>query len=402
MALSLSSSSSVHEAQHQRNHTVPAPAIHRTIHNRTGVENEELDPIERGQDATSIDKRPLQQQEARRKKLLQHQLQQLEISGEALDQAALQSIQDPLSGYDGRFGKSAIRAYRSFLQPKSPQDDDNDPRLVAMAHRTAQQINFLLKRHAAHEQEWIRHHDPANPTTTTTSSSTHQNATTDQTTNNKFPIVLILDNLRSAMNVGSLFRTADATACQAVWTIGITPHPHGNGAEKLRKSALGAERIVPSQHFVTLQQALNHLRNQTTTKSTSLEGEEKESAKGNVHTERVKYPLDPTVQYKVVALETTQHSVDYTSVQYLTMSGSTDNTKNMKQGVALVLGNEVTGVTPSLLSEMDALVEIPTYGVKNSLNVAACAPIVLYEILRQWKVQQKEEEYANQETSNFT
>ena len=79
-------------------------------------------------------------------------------------------------------------------------------------------------------------------------------------------------------------------------------------------------------------------------------------------------------------METTNKSVDYTQVDY----GDMDDHDDMSKGIVLVLGNEVTGVPPSVLDQLDVIVEIPTFGVKNSLNVAACAPIVVYEILRQW------------------
>ncbi|KAL7575421.1 hypothetical protein ACA910_007325 [Epithemia clementina (nom. ined.)] len=403
----------------------------------------------------------------KRRELLHHQLQLLDIDAQDLDQAAMQSIQNPILGYNGRYGKSAIRAYRSFVYPrkrsnnnkmqakrKQHQDPDHQPPetttfnspqlkrheqqqlLVALAMQTAQQIAFLRKRHEAHELEWIRHHD-----------NTHHNKINNNVTNNNlkvdalqrpsheqgnanandadFPkIILILDNLRSALNVGSLFRTAEATKCQAVWTIGITPHPQGNGADKIHKSALGAERLVPSRHFPTLQKALAHLRG-------TGEPEPKEDEEGQQQTEQQGPSLQPPDKhtstkhhnnlhcYQVVALETTQQSVDYTSVRYYSTSTTTSSSSgdtsicstttttkltttndkvSKRKGVALVLGNEVTGVTPSLLSEMDVLVEIPTYGIKNSLNVAACAPIVLYEIIRQWKEHQRQKQPVDQQS----
>eukprot|EP00527_Entomoneis_sp_CCMP2396_P002590 CAMPEP_0198141614 /NCGR_PEP_ID=MMETSP1443-20131203/4602_1 /TAXON_ID=186043 /ORGANISM="Entomoneis sp., Strain CCMP2396" /LENGTH=340 /DNA_ID=CAMNT_0043804417 /DNA_START=308 /DNA_END=1330 /DNA_ORIENTATION=- len=263
--------------------------------------------------------------------LLHAQLRKLGVDPVQLGESALQSIQDPIQGYDGRYGKSAIRAYRSFISPKKESPASTSVDLKAMAFRTAQQIDFLKKRHESHETEWIRHHD-AN---TTADPSKRQQ---------QFPIILILDNVRSALNVGSLFRTADAAGCAQVWTVGITPHPNGNGADKLRKSALGAESVVTNQHFLTLQEAVDCIRNNGTWSS-----------------------------YQIVGMETTNKSLDYTTVNY-----------DLSKGVALVLGNEVTGVTASVLSELDTIVEIPTFGVKNSLNVAACAPIVLYEIIRQW------------------
>ena len=263
--------------------------------------------------------------------------------------AAFQSLKDPTQGYDQRFGKSALKTYLSFVYPKKnpPVHHLDDVQLEAAAGRCAQQIDFLIKRHRSHETEWIRHHDGT--TTTTTTSATSENNTHQTKVLRRFPIVLVLDNLRSALNVGSLYRTAETCACEEVITCGITPHPNGNGAEKLRKSALGAEHLVPTQHFPTTQQALQHIRSHNP-------------------------------QMYIVAMETTARSRMYTSIDY---AKCYDN----GGGIALVLGNEVTGVDAELLTtEMDDIVELPTFGEKNSLNVAACAPVVIYEILRQWKV----------------
>ena len=80
--------------------------------------------------------------------------------------------------------------------------------------------------------------------------------------------------------------------------------------------------------------------------------------------------------YIIIGMETTFKSLPYTNYTY-------DQTR----GVALILGNEVTGIDVDVLSSenlLDAIIEIPMYGVKNSLNIAACAPIVIYEIIRQW------------------
>lgn len=255
-----------------------------------------------------------------RQVLLQEALKRLGIDSEGLMDASLQSIQSPTAGYDGRFGKSAIKTYRAFLFPKEESIDEL--RLPAAADRCARQIDFLLKRHRSHETEWVRHHDAP---------STRQ----------VFPLVLLLDNLRSAFNVGSIFRTADAAGCTQVLTTGLTPHPRGSGAEKLRKSALGAEMVVPSRHFESTREALDWIRSELP-------------------------------DYRVYGMETTGRSVLYSSVDY------------PKDGVVLVLGNEVTGVDTELIPDLDGVVEIPMFGEKNSLNVAACAPVVLYEIIRQW------------------
>jgi 23S rRNA (guanosine2251-2'-O)-methyltransferase len=261
-----------------------------------------------------------------RQDLLQKSLTLLGIDPETLDQAATQSINTPTNGYDGRYGKSAIKAYRSFISSKATIDTD---KLQAAAQRAAHQIDFLRKRHDAHKDDWIRHSDD----------TTNIN-TTNRTT---FPLVLLLDNIRSAHNVGSLFRTSDAAGVASVLTTGITPHPMGAGSDKIAKAALGAERIVPSLHFNTAHDAINHVREQY----------------GG---------------YRIIGMETTEQSVTYTDFDFVAAN----------VGVCLVLGNEVTGVPSDVLRLMDAIVEIPMFGAKNSLNVAACAPVVLYEILRQW------------------
>ena len=76
---------------------------------------------------------------------------------------------------------------------------------------------------------------------------------------------------------------------------------------------------------------------------------------------------------------------DYTKAEYPGKGHGVGREGNpFGEGTVLVLGNKVTGVDTEIMPELDTIVEIPMYGVKNSLNIAACAPVVLYEILRQW------------------
>jgi len=231
---------------------------------------------------------PSNETRLRRQELLQHNLERLDINATDLQKAVIQSMEDPTSGYDGRFGKSAIKTYRSFLYPKHASENLDDVQLRAAANRCARQISFLLQRHKSHQTSWVRHTDPSNNT----------QPTQRQTF---FPLILVLDNVRSALNVGSLFRTADAAGCSRVFTTGITPHPHGNGHDKLQKTALGAELTVPHEHFDTLQQVLQVLRKD--------------------------YP-----DYQIVGMETTEQSQTYTDLKFC------------KEGTVLVLGNEVYGV----------------------------------------------------------
>lgn len=122
-----------------------------------------------------------------------------------------------------------------------------------------------------------------------------------------------------------------------VITCGITAHPPH---PKLRKTAFTSIDVVPHRHFDDIIQCIQTLR-----------------AEG----------------FTIVAMETTSKSKLYTAVDY------------PSQKVALVLGNEVTGVDTRVMDLAEVIVEIPTYGLKNSLNVASAAPVVAFEVLRQWE-----------------
>lgn len=308
-------------------------------HTRTclaGINNDALDSSTKiDDDDTQFDKNGDDSREIRKRGLHYH-LNELGVDADALADAAFRSV-TTTDGFDSRFGKSAIKAYRSYTDPKpSKMEAIARENVDVAANRYARQIDFLSKRHRSSEAEWVRHID----------TSEHRRT---------FPLVLVLDNLRSAANVGSIYRSADACGCLEILTTGITPHPNGNGAEKLAKSALGAERIVASRHFVTTKLALDFLREER-----------------------------PNLM--LVGMETTDRSKCYTAVQYPGSESVADASADRTQapGVALFLGNEVSGVDTEIMPLLDQVVEIPMFGLKNSLNVAACAPVVMYEILRQW------------------
>lgn len=155
-------------------------------------------------------------------------------------------------------------------------------------------------------------------------------------------ITLILDNIRSAHNVGALFRTADGAGVERLYLVGITPRPPKNelyltDAEKtLRKTALGAEEHVSWQAVKTIGPILKKLKK---------EG------------------------YAVVALEQAEGSIDYRS-WHVPKHGK----------VALIVGNEVDGVDEKVLGRCDTIIELPMRGKKNSLNVSVAAGIALYHL----------------------
>lgn len=147
------------------------------------------------------------------------------------------------------------------------------------------------------------------------------------------PIHLVLDNLRSAFNVGAIFRTADAIRAAEIICCGYTCHPPHH---KLAKTSLGTDRSVPWRSFSDAATALVSLRQ-----------------KG----------------IACVALETAISAIPYHRFEW-------------PLPVAIVLGNEALGVSMPALQLCDFVVELPLAGFKNSLNVATAAAVVLYDICR--------------------
>lgn len=153
----------------------------------------------------------------------------------------------------------------------------------------------------------------------------------------KMPLVVVLDDVRSMYNVGSVFRTADAFRVEAIYLCGITacpPHP------EIHKTALGAEDTVAWQHFDTTMEAIAHLR---------------------------------TSGHTVLSIEQCEGS---TPLQHLDL-------RPIGQRFAIVLGNEVKGVKQEVVNASDACIEIPQYGTKHSLNVSTTAGILIWECARQ-------------------
>ena len=149
--------------------------------------------------------------------------------------------------------------------------------------------------------------------------------------------VLILENIRSTLNVGAIFRTADAIGINKIYLCGITPTPIDRFGRKRRdvaKSALGAEESVEWDHILSAKVCLEDLKKDG---------------------------------FTIVALEQTKKSIDYKSF-----------TPNKK--TAVILGNEVDGVSEVLLSLTDTALEIPMNGKKESLNVSVSAGILLYRL----------------------
>jgi 23S rRNA (guanosine2251-2'-O)-methyltransferase len=148
----------------------------------------------------------------------------------------------------------------------------------------------------------------------------------------KIPLIIILENIRSAYNVGSIFRTADAFLIQSIYICGYTAYPPH---KEIKKTALGAEDTVHWKYNKDITEAIREIRD---------------------------------MGFLVYAVEQAENSIHLNQLQL----------KEPK--IALILGNEVTGIEQSTIEQCDGCLEIPQSGMKHSLNVSVAAGIVMWEV----------------------
>jgi tRNA G18 (ribose-2'-O)-methylase SpoU len=161
------------------------------------------------------------------------------------------------------------------------------------------------------------------------------NVETYKQSTQKNPIVVVCDSIRSAMNVGSVFRTCDALAIEKIILCGISATPPNR---EIQKTALGATESVDWLYEESISESINQLKS---------EG------------------------YTIVAIEQTDNSTFLNQIQY-----------NKTDKWAIILGNEVDGVSEEAIQLCDFALEIPQGGTKHSLNVSVAAGIVLWELVR--------------------
>lgn len=148
------------------------------------------------------------------------------------------------------------------------------------------------------------------------------------------PIYLILEDVYDTYNVGGLFRLADALAFEKIYLCGSTETPPNH---KIKKASIGTYKIVPWAYKKTAAEAIKEL-------------------------------AGPANRITIIAIEQSKKSVPYTKAEY-------------KLPLALVVGNETSGITKETLKLCDQIVEIPMHGINKSLNVIVSAAIVGYHIL---------------------
>jgi len=155
----------------------------------------------------------------------------------------------------------------------------------------------------------------------------------------KIPVTIVLDNVRSLHNVGSVFRTSDAFLIEAIYLCGITATPP---QAEIHKTALGAENTVEWQYFENTLDAVRLLKQK---------------------------------DYRILAVEQAENSIPL------------DKFRLKNHRYAVILGNEVKGIEQEVMDHCDACIEIPQFGTKHSLNVSVAAGIVIWEIFKAHPVQ---------------
>lgn len=152
----------------------------------------------------------------------------------------------------------------------------------------------------------------------------------------KLPFIIVLDNVRSLNNIGSVFRTSDAFLVEEIYLCGITaipPHPD------IHKTALGAEDSVKWSYFSDTIEAVDKLH---------------------------------SLGYTVYSIEQVKNSISLESIQL-----------DKSQKYAVILGNEVKGVQQEVVDKCDGCIEIPQFGTKHSLNVSVTAGLVIWDFFKQ-------------------
>ena len=181
----------------------------------------------------------------------------------------------------------------------------------------------------------------------------------------KIPLVIVLDNVRSMHNIGSVFRTSDAYVVEKVVLCGITaqpPHPD------IHKSALGAEFSVDWEYYADTNEAVAALKTQ------GYEVWAIELAENSVMLQDFfnRRPHSPSVSNEVVK--------DGGDSQPSTLNSQ------LSTKYAVVLGNEVKGVQQSVIDQCQGCIELPQFGTKHSLNVSVTAGIVIWEFFKTLKI----------------
>lgn len=154
----------------------------------------------------------------------------------------------------------------------------------------------------------------------------------------KTPIVIVLDNIRSALNVGSVFRTSDAFALEKIYLCGITAKPPHR---EILKTAIGATESVEWAYHTSTLTVIEELKSEN---------------------------------YIIVGIEQADESIMLQNFEV-----------NTDKKYAIILGNEVKGVSNEVMQVLDYCIEVPQLGTKHSLNVSVCTGVVIWDFFKKYK-----------------
>ncbi len=180
----------------------------------------------------------------------------------------------------------------------------------------------------------------------------------------KMPLIIILDNVRSLNNIGSVFRTSDAFRVEAIYLCGISATPP---SPEIHKTALGAEDSVAWQYFEDTHEAVRELQGR------GYRVMAIEQCQGSVM-------LD-TWEPEFIKLEKFEGFEKFESSSAVNPSNPS-NSSNLFQSYAVVMGNEVKGVQQSVVDLCDGCIEIPQFGTKHSLNVSVTTGLVIWDFFK--------------------
>ena len=187
----------------------------------------------------------------------------------------------------------------------------------------------------------------------------------------KLPLIVVLDDVRSLYNVGSVFRSCDAFRVEAVYLCGITATPPNT---EIHKTALGGEDSVDWEYFKTTEEAVEKLKQKGyfVYSIEQVEGSTKLQNLPEAHEELFKQEKESEKQEK----ESEKQGKE---------SEKQENS-SLPKGYAVIFGNEVKGVKQNIVDMSDDCLEIPQFGTKHSLNVSVTAGIVVWEFAKLLKL----------------
>lgn len=180
----------------------------------------------------------------------------------------------------------------------------------------------------------------------------------------KLPLIVVLDDVRSLYNVGSVFRSCDAFRVEAVYLCGITATPPN---AEIHKTALGGEDSVDWEYFKTTEEAVEKLKQKGyfVYSIEQVEGSTKLQNLPEAHEELFKQEKESEKQGK---------------------ESEKQESSSLPKGYAVIFGNEVKGVKQNIVDMSDGCLEIPQFGTKHSLNVSVTAGIVVWEFTKLLKL----------------